>query len=125
MMQSYLSGLHSEDGRRALAEVLLALFRQWELDEGDQARLLGMEEVASLWQGEPLPNKAEVLERAGQLLAIERALRQQFAEQPLMHERWVSFPNVALDGRTPIERMLEGVDGIRQVREQLEQDKSR
>jgi len=115
MADTYLSGMHTEEGRRALAEVLLALFRQWELSEADQARLLGMEEVASLWQGAALPSETGVLERAGLLLAIDRALKLQFAEQPLMQERWISFPNIWLKGRAPLQKMLEGMEGIRQV----------
>jgi hypothetical protein len=114
--------MHSEEGRRALAESLLALFRRWALEEHEQARLLGLKEVDALWQGAPLPNEAAVLERAGHLLAIDRALARQFAEQPLMRERWMSFPSVVFDGQTPLAHMLEGVDGIRQVREQLEQE---
>jgi hypothetical protein len=117
MADTYLSGMHTEEGRRALAEVLLALFRQWELDEADQARLLAMEEVASLWQGAALPSETNVLERAGMLLAIDRALKQQFADQPLMQERWISFPNIWLQGRAPLQRMLEGMEGIREVHE--------
>jgi hypothetical protein len=120
MADTYLSGMHSEEGRRALAEAVLALFREWELDEGEQARLLGVAEVASLWQGAALPNESIVLERTGLLLAIDRTLKQQFAEQPLMQERWVTFPNIWLKGRTPIQTMLEGTEGIRQVYELFE-----
>jgi hypothetical protein len=120
MADTYLSGMHSGEGRRTLAEALLALFRQWELKEAEQARLLGIEEIESLWQGTALPNERNVLERAGLLLAIERALNKQFGEQPLMHERWITFPNIWLKGYTPLQRMLEGIEGIRQVHDLLE-----
>lgn len=120
MAETYLSGMHSEEGRRALAEALLAVFRQWEVAEADQARLLGMAEVESLWQGAALPNETNVLERAGLLLAIHRSLRQQFTEHPLMQERWVSFPNIWLKGHSPLQKMLEGLGGIREVRDLLE-----
>jgi len=119
MAQTFLTQLHSEEGRRALTEVLLALFRQWELEEQDQAALLGLAEVASLWRGEPLPDEAEVLERAGLLLAISRALQAQFAAQPQMGERWVTLPNIWLQGRAPLTRMLEGLEGIRQIHDLL------
>jgi hypothetical protein len=120
MADTYLSGMHSEEGRRALAEVVLALFRQWEIEAPDQATLLGMDEVESLWQGAALPNDTNVLERAGMLLAIERAVRQQFADQPLMSDRWVTFPNIWLKGRSPLEKMLEGIEGIRQIHDLFE-----
>ncbi|MFO7594295.1 MAG: antitoxin Xre/MbcA/ParS toxin-binding domain-containing protein [Pseudomonadota bacterium] len=119
MAESYLSGMHTEEGRRAVAEVLLALFRRWEIAEGDQAKLLGMQEVEPLWQGTALPNETAVLERAGLLLAIERAIQQQFAEQPKMADRWVTLPNIWLQGRSPLDKMLEGDEGIRQIHDLL------
>ncbi len=119
-METYLSGMHSKEGRRALAEVLLALLRQWELEDTAQAQLLGMDEVESLWQGAALPNETKVLERAGMLLAIDRALKLQFVEQPLIQHRWVSMPNIWLKGRAPLEKMLEGIEGFREVYELFE-----
>lgn len=121
MAETYLSGLHSVEARRALAEVLLALFRQWGIHELNQAELLGMEEVKSLWQGEALPNRMSVLERAGLLLAIDRMLKQQFEEDPQMRDRWVEFPNMAFGGSSPLQRMLGGIEGIREVYELLKQ----
>lgn len=119
MGQTYLSGVHTEEGRRALAEVLLALFRRWEIEESDQASLLGIGEVTSLWEGAALPNETEVLERAGLLLAIERALQKQFVDKPEIAERWVSMPNIWLQGRPPLQKMLEGIEGIRQIHDRL------
>lgn len=121
MAETYLSGLHSVEARRALAEVLLVLFRHWGIHELNQAELLGMEEVKSLWEGAALPNRMNVLERAGMLLAIDRMLREQFAEDLLMRDKWVEFPNVALGGSSPLQRMLDGIEGIREVYELLKQ----
>jgi hypothetical protein len=56
-----------------------------------------------------------MLERAGLLLAIERMLGRQYAEEPLMRERWVELPNAVLDGCSPLDVMLEGEEGIRRV----------
>ena len=104
-----------------MAEVLLALFRNWELEPEQQAGLLGMEEVDSLWQGAALPDRTVVLERAGLLLAIDRNLGKKYADQPLLRERWVSNPNIWLRGRSPLQRMLEGLEGIREVAALVEQ----
>lgn len=121
MSETYLSGMETKEGRRALAEVLLAMFRNWDIEPPRQAVLLGMDEVNSLWEGAALPDKTSVLERAGHLLAIDRQLAKKYADQPLMRERWVSFPNIWLKGRSPIEKMLEGIEGIREVRALIEQ----
>ncbi len=121
MSETYLSGMDTAEGRRALAEVVLAMFRHWGIEPEQQAALLGMEEVDSLWEGAALPNKTSVLERTGQLLAIDRQLAKKYADQPLMRERWVSFPNIWLKGRSPLEKMLEGIEGIGEVRALIEQ----
>jgi hypothetical protein len=115
MAETYLSGVHSEEGRRALAEVVLALFRRWGIDEEQQAALLGMAEVGALWKGGALPNTMSVLERAGLLLAIDRMLKMLFADEPLMQDTWVEFPNGALEGCSPLKVMLEGEEGLRRV----------
>lgn len=121
MSETYLSGMDTNEGRRALAEVLLAMFRQWGVEEPQQAELLGMEEVASLWEGAALPNQTNVLERAGLLLAINRKLEKKYADQPLMREQWVCSPNIWLRGLSPLEKMLKGVVGIREVSALIEQ----
>lgn len=125
MAETYLSGLHSVEARRALAEVLLALFRRWGVHELNQAELLGMAEVKSLWQGEAVPNTTSVLERAGLLLAIDRMLKQLFADEPLLRDKWVEFPSIALDGDSPLQVMLEGIEGIRRVHALLEKEMPR
>lgn len=121
MSETYLSGMDTAEGRRALAEAVLALFREWGMEPQQQAQLLEMEEVTSLWEGAALPNRTIVLERAGLLLAIGRQLAKKYADQPLMREQWVSFPNIWLRGASPLERMLEGTEGIRNVLELIEQ----
>ena len=115
MAETFLTNMHTTEGRRALAEVVLSQFRHWELYKADQARLLGVESMEPLWQGAPLPDEKNVLERAGLLLAIGRALEQRFVDQPWMQERWIGMPNIGLQGQTPLQRMLEGSVGIREV----------
>ncbi len=115
MSETYLSGMETSEGRRALAETMLALFRNWGIEPPQQAELLGMEEISSLWEGAALPNTTSVLERAGLLLAIDRQLSKKYVDQPLLREQWVSNPNIWLRGRSPLQRMLEDMAGIREV----------
>ncbi len=121
MSETYLSGMDTDEGRRALAEAVLALLREWGIEPRQQAQLLGMDEVTSLWEGAALPNRAMVLERAGLLLAIGRQLAKKYAEQPLMREQWVSAPNIWLRGSSPLQKMLESTEGIKGVLELIEQ----
>lgn len=115
MSETYLSGMETSEGRRALAETLLALFRNWGIELPRQAELLGMEEVNSLWEGAALPNNTSVLERAGLLLAIDRQLSRKYVDQPLLKEQWVNAPNIWLRGSSPLDKMVKGVEGVREV----------
>jgi hypothetical protein len=117
MQKTWLPEVKDEETRRALAVAVLALFASWQLHEVNQAALLGMRDVSCLRAGEPLPEDAAVLERAGHLLAIGRALRKAFPNQLSRRTQWVSSPHEKLFGATPLQYMLAGdVETISQIR---------
>lgn len=120
MGETVLSGLQTPEARRAVAEALLALFRRWGVGEARQSALLGLETLEPLWAGEPLPQRREVLERAGHLLAVDRRLQVLFPDDPVLREDWAGFPNSALDGRSPLAVTEEGLAGNRAIRDLLE-----
>ena len=121
MQKTWLPEVKDEETRLALAVAVLALFASWQLHEVNQAAMLGMRDVSGLRTGEPLPEDAEVLERAGHLLAIGRALRKAFPKQLSQRTQWVSSPHEKLFGATPLQYMLAGdVDTIRKIRELAE-----
>jgi hypothetical protein len=117
MTKTFVTELKSREARTALADALLALFKQWGIHQINQIELLGMRDLTKLQQGKPLPDEEEVLERAGQLLAIERTLKKLYPYHPGRRDDWIFKRNPMLDGIPPINLMLEGVDGIKKVRE--------
>ena len=74
MSETWLPYLQTAEARRAVAETLLVTFQRWGLDDVRQAELLGLPDIRPLQSGQPLPDTAETLERAGHLLAIDREL---------------------------------------------------
>ena len=68
MTETLVTELRTPEARTALADALLALFKQWRIHEINQFELLGMQEVKKLQQGVPLPDDVNVLERAGKAL---------------------------------------------------------
>ncbi|SCZ64083.1 antitoxin Xre/MbcA/ParS toxin-binding domain-containing protein [Thiohalomonas denitrificans] len=116
MVKTFLPELQSEESRRAVAEASVALLDRWGLDEGQEKLLLGIDAVGPYREGEPLPEKPDVLARAGQLLAIDRALKRRYADDPMMRDHWVKFPNPALGNFTPLLVMLGGREGLERVR---------
>lgn len=116
MKKSLLPELHEPEARAAVAEVLKALFDRWQLHEVNQAQLLGLSSGIELKQ-KIIQANTETMERAGNLLAIDRALLKRFPNQPERHDRWVFTANDHLDGLTPLSIMLEnGLRGILSIR---------
>ena len=120
MTKTLVTELKSEEARTALAEALLELFEQWGIHEINQSALLGMRDMARLKQGQPLPANENVLERAGQILAIERILARLYPNQARRQTDWIFTANPRLGGVPPINIMLEGLEGINRVRDHLE-----
>jgi len=124
MTRTRIPELREAASRKALSEVVSALLERWQLDEKDQLALLGLtdgSELASYRQGAPLGKDRELLERVGHLLAIDRALQAIYPLAPEMRDGWIKMKDFSLGNKTPLEVVqLQGVNGLRQVRRQLE-----
>ncbi len=116
-MRTQLPGLHSTEARQAAAGAVFAVLNAWGIHPVKQAELLGLPSIAP---GQPLPDDPGVLERAGHLLGIERALKRLEPDDPASRHAWLMIPDQELGGRTPLLVMLEGLEGIKRVRERLE-----
>ena len=117
-----LPDLADEATRRDLARVLAALFARWELPGDAQLALLGLSPesrklLAQYRRGErALPNTRDTLDRAGYLLGIHKGLRLLFPEDEALRYGWIRRRNRLLDGRTPLDVMLEeGLVGLARV----------
>lgn len=119
MTETFLPELHTAEARKAVAETLLALFQRWGLHEAKQAELLAVDDISPLRRGDPLPERPETLERAGLILAIDRALQRLYPDDSLLRDGWVVFPNSAFGGLSPLTVMLGGLDGLHRVRRVL------
>lgn len=104
-----------------LSRVVCALLDRWGLSLQQRYVLLGgdPESAAMPYSAEVAllsTRLPDVVNRAGQLLAIHRALRVLFLENADLRFSWVQRRNQALDGKTPIDLMLdEGSAGIAKV----------
>lgn len=116
MKKTLLPELQEPEARAAVAEALMALFGRWQLHEVNQAQLLGLSSVLDLRQ-KLIQADSETMERAGHLLAMDRALQQRFVTQPERSDRWIFTTNDFLGGLTPLSIMLEnGIQGIISIR---------
>ncbi len=121
MTETLLPQLETPEARRAAVEAVLALFARWRLHEVNQAELLGVAAINKLKSTGIAALDASVLKRAGNLLAIGRALKKNYSYQPVARDQWIMKPQKQLKGETPLAIMLlKGDEGIRIIRELAE-----
>jgi hypothetical protein len=99
---------------------MVDLFSAWKVVPEEQARLLNVPDIAPFHMGEPLPDEPRVLERAGELLAVERALRDFFVERPERRGEWMRLPNPLLADFPPLTVIRDDPEGAQKVRRVLE-----
>ncbi len=111
--------LSAESTRCDLARVVAALLDKWNVRSREQLLLLGMSTesrklLAQYRRGElALPNTRDSLDRVGFLLGIHKGLRLLFPEDPELRYGWVHRSNRNLEGRTPLQVMIdEGLPGL-------------
>lgn len=120
MAETLLPQLEDPEARKAVAEALMVLFARWGLHEVNQAQLLDLPSVYEL-KRKIVDAGSDTMERAGYLLAVDRALLKQFPSQPGKRDRWIFSGNAQLGGLTPLAVMLEkGVPGIILIKKLVE-----
>lgn len=121
----------SREGRAALAKMVMQLFDLWRINTQEQTALLGLSENARMTlaryrKGEPLADNRDLLDRVGNLLAIHRALRILFPHNRDLVYQWISTPNKAFEGQTPISVIrADGFLGLLIVRRYLDFERGR
>jgi hypothetical protein len=118
MTRTLLPEIHTPETLAALADAVLAVLGDWGVAPAKQVELLGL--AAPQIPGQPLPDDPGVLERAGHLLAIERALKKRYPDDPAARHAWLMLPENGLGAQPPLRVMLDGLEGIRRARSLLE-----
>lgn len=116
----------SVEARTRLAKMVMQLFDHWQIPPTAQVAILGFSPAskASLNQfraGKPLPNRPDLLDRVGNLLAIHKSLRILLPHDLDLAYSWVNAPNRAFDGMRPLDVMVRfRFEGLVKVRGYLE-----
>jgi hypothetical protein len=116
----------SREERVVLARAVTKLFALWDLSAADQLSLLGLSEsnriaLQRYAKGEALAANRDLLERAGHLLGIHKALKLLYPHNQEIVSGWMSSPNAKFDGATPIDIVRRfGFAGLLMVRGTLD-----
>lgn len=125
MPKTLLPGITDSEALEALGETMTSVFDRWGVDEPDRRRLLGTEQSTQPDTGRLLHDPA-VLERIGQLLAIDRALARQAAATRELAAWWLRTPHAALSGESPLKIMLsQDLRGMQKIRTIVESETGR
>ncbi len=116
--------LASKEARVSLAKMVSRLFDHWDISSSDQCSLLGLATASRITLNRyrkcrPL-NNAELLDRVGHLLGIHKSLKIMFPHNKDLVYRWVTSPNQRFEGKTPMEIMCNGYEGLLDVRRYLD-----
>ncbi len=105
---------------------MLRLFGAWRLSREEQFGLLGIEArvLDGYLDGQPLADDAVLLGRVAHLMAINKVLRLRYGAQPDFPGEWLRLPNPRLDGKRPLDLMLESRDGLAALRRHLDEQAS-
>ena len=117
---------HSREGRIAIAGMVMKLFELWELPVKDQLSFLGLspgskKTLDRYRKKEPFSDHRDLMDRAGNLLAIHRALRILYPHNRKIVYDWMTTPNSDFGGHSPADMVREkGFLGLVIVRNYLE-----
>ena len=109
-----------------LGKMLINLFDHWGLSTGDQLELLGMSSsnrgaLGRFREGKSMSGSRDQLDRAGILLGIHKNLRLLFPHNRELAYQWMTTPNRAFEGKTPVEMVvIWGFTGLLMVRAYLD-----
>ena len=118
--------LDAPDSRKALAKLVMRLFRLWKISTADQLNLLGLSGnsramLSKYARGEALPSTRDMQDRVGWLLSVHKALRLLYPRNEEMLYSWVNRRNEAFENLTPLAVMKEqGIIGIVRVSRYLD-----
>lgn len=120
----------AKESRESLAKMVSKLFDHWGISSADQCSLLGLAATSRMTlsryrKGNPLDNSTDLLGRVGHLLGIHKSLRIMFPYNRDLVYRWVTAPNIRFAGKTPLEIMCNGYEGLLAVRRYLDFERGR
>jgi hypothetical protein len=128
-MMAYAQVAHTatpEINREKIAPMLMKMFELWALSTEEQLDALGLSKenrtaLKRYREGHAISAGRDMLDRAGNLLAIHKNLRLLFPRNPELRYGWMKTRNKAFQGRTPVETIQEmGFSGLLYVRSYLD-----
>lgn len=111
--------------RKDLLQNIFRILNNWKLGVDIQVVLLGLDpttkprELTKIKNGKAFPDEHDFMQRALEILSISKALQLVFPGNQTLADLWVTTPSYAFNDYAPVEVMISGVDGLKEIHNHL------
>ena len=111
--------------RKDLIQSIFKILNNWKIDLELQVMLVGLSpetksrELTKIKNGKAFPDENDFMQRAVEILSINKALQLAFPGNSTLGDLWVTTTTYTFADRAPVEVMLNGLEGLREVKGHL------
>ncbi len=111
--------------RKDLTLSIFKILNDWKLDANIQVVLLGLDgdtksrELTKIKNGKAFPDEEDFMQRALEILSISKALRNVFPGNQTLADLWITTPSYKFNDCAPVEVMINGLDGLKEIHQHL------
>jgi len=111
--------------RKDLIQSIFKILNNWKVDPDLQVLLVGLSadtksrELTKIKNGKAFPDDNDFMLRALEILSISKALQLAFPGNSTLADLWVTTSTYTFGDRAPVEVMLDGLEGLKEVKQHL------
>ena len=107
--------------RKDLIQTIFQILNDWKIDLDLQVLLVGLpaetksRELTKIKNGKAFPDENDFMLRAVEIISISKALQLAFPSNRTLSDLWVTTSTYTFADRAPLEVMLAGLEGMKEV----------
>lgn len=107
--------------RKDLIQTIFQILNDWKVDLELQVLLVGLpietksRELTKIKNGKAFPDENDFMLRAVEIISISKALQLAFPSNRTLSDLWVTTSTYTFADRAPLEVMLTGLEGMKEV----------
>ena len=120
-----MSAYDDPEERKDLIQSIFQILNDWKIGLEYQVMLVGLpdntksRELTKIKNGKAFPDENDFMLRAVEIISISKALQLVFPSNRTLSDFWVTTPTYTFGDRAPVETMLSGLEGMREVHKHL------
>ena len=116
-----MSTYDDPEERKDLIQTIFKILNDWKIDLELQVLLVGLpaetksRELTKIKNGKAFPDENDFMLRAVEIISISKALQLAFPSNRTLSDLWVTTSTYTFADRAPLEVMLSGLEGMKEV----------